>query len=149
MTMAGNTVYVQGNYVDVHDNAVVNLSIDKATLKVAEAEIKPSSDLAAASSLISNSDFMTLMDKAVNQGFCTRHDQRFCWKVKAEAAYFASLASHRFALSDRHDHDGDLAISWKPFEVLFGIENLRLAYNDYKQCKTTLRRKAEIDNLFR
>ena len=28
--MAGNTVYVQGSYVDVHDNEVVNLSIDKA-----------------------------------------------------------------------------------------------------------------------
>ena len=27
--MAGNKVYVQGNYVDVHDNEVVNLSIDK------------------------------------------------------------------------------------------------------------------------
>ena len=30
--MAGNTVYVQGSYVDVHDNGVVNLSIDKATV---------------------------------------------------------------------------------------------------------------------
>ena len=28
--MAGNTVYVQGSYVDVHDNEVVNLSIDEA-----------------------------------------------------------------------------------------------------------------------
>ena len=28
--MAGNKIYVQGNYVDVHDNEVVNLSIDKA-----------------------------------------------------------------------------------------------------------------------
>lgn len=27
--MAGNTVHVQGNYVDVHDNEVVNLSIDR------------------------------------------------------------------------------------------------------------------------
>lgn len=34
--MAGNTVYVQGNYVDVHDNEVVNLSIDKATVRVQE-----------------------------------------------------------------------------------------------------------------
>ena len=34
--MAGNTVYVQGNYVDVHDNEVVNLNIDKATVKVQE-----------------------------------------------------------------------------------------------------------------
>ena len=32
--MAGNTVYVQGSYVDVHDNEVVNLSIDKATVAV-------------------------------------------------------------------------------------------------------------------
>jgi hypothetical protein len=36
--MAGNTVYVQGSYVDVHDNEVVNLSIDKATVKVNENE---------------------------------------------------------------------------------------------------------------
>lgn len=36
ITMAGNTVYVQGNYVDVHDNEVVNLSIDKATVRVQE-----------------------------------------------------------------------------------------------------------------
>ena len=36
--MAGNTVYVQGNYVDVHDNEVVNLSIDKAgTVQVHDA----------------------------------------------------------------------------------------------------------------
>ena len=34
--MAGNTVYVQGSYVDVHDNEVVNLSIDKATVNGVE-----------------------------------------------------------------------------------------------------------------
>ena len=28
--MASNAVYVQGSYVDIHDNEVVNLSIDKA-----------------------------------------------------------------------------------------------------------------------
>lgn len=36
--MAGNTVYVQGSYVDVHDNEVVNLNIDKATVTVDGAE---------------------------------------------------------------------------------------------------------------
>lgn len=34
--MAGNTVYVQGNYVDVHDNEVVNLNIDKASVNLNE-----------------------------------------------------------------------------------------------------------------
>lgn len=38
-TMAGNTVYVQGNYVDVHDNEVVNLNIDKAMVKVEDSDL--------------------------------------------------------------------------------------------------------------
>lgn len=37
--MAGNKVYVQGSYVDVHDNEVVNLTIDKAgTVNVQDAK---------------------------------------------------------------------------------------------------------------
>jgi hypothetical protein len=36
--MAGNKVYVRGNYVDVHDNGVVNLNIDKATVSVDESK---------------------------------------------------------------------------------------------------------------
>ena len=37
--MAGNTVYVQGNYVDVHDNEVVNLTIEKATVQMEDSEL--------------------------------------------------------------------------------------------------------------
>ena len=32
--MAGNTINVQGNYIDIHDNEVVNLNIDKAMVCV-------------------------------------------------------------------------------------------------------------------
>jgi cytidylate kinase len=32
--MAGNTVYVKGNYVDIHDNQEVNLNIEKAEVRV-------------------------------------------------------------------------------------------------------------------
>ena len=45
--MAGNTVYVQGSYVDVHDNEVVNLSIDKATVAV-DADSKQIREVAVA-----------------------------------------------------------------------------------------------------
>ena len=38
--MAANTVYVQGPYVDVHDNEVVNLSVDKAGKVHVEAGIE-------------------------------------------------------------------------------------------------------------
>lgn len=34
--MAGNNIYVQGSYIDVHDNEHVYLSVDKAEVKVSE-----------------------------------------------------------------------------------------------------------------
>lgn len=36
--MAGNTIYMQegSNYIDIHDNEVVNLNIDKATVSIQE-----------------------------------------------------------------------------------------------------------------
>ena len=145
--MAGNTIYVQGSYVDVHDNEVVNLSIDKAMVNVQESTDNDIREKAAV--LTSNEEFMLIMRKAVEQGFCIQAGWQYKWKVKVEAAYFASVASHRFNLSDRKDHEGDVTISWIPFEALFGEKNLRLAYNDYNQCKTTIRRKSAIDNLFR
>jgi hypothetical protein len=32
--MAGNNIYVQGSYIDIHDNKVVNLSVDKGEVHV-------------------------------------------------------------------------------------------------------------------
>jgi hypothetical protein len=32
--MAGNNIYVQGSYIDIHDNQVVNLSVDKGEVHV-------------------------------------------------------------------------------------------------------------------
>lgn len=141
--MAENKVYVQGNYVDVHDNGVVNLHIDKATVALG------ATDSDKAQVLTGNNEFMQMMRRAVEMGFCRPDDWRYRWEVKMEAAYFASEASHYFNLSTRRDHHGDTAISWKPFEALFGLKDMRLTYNDYKQSKSPLKRKAEIDSLFK
>lgn len=43
--MAGNTVYVQGSYVDVHDNEVVNLSIDKAMVRLNDGSVNENEKL--------------------------------------------------------------------------------------------------------
>lgn len=152
--MAGNTINVQGSYIDIHDNEVVNLNIDKATVTMSEASpqahlLKEKGVGDAASVLTGNADFMAIMRKAVDVGFCVDESGRFRWGVKVEAAYFASVASHRLELSKKHDKDGDLMISWKPFEALFGLKDLRLSYNDYQKCATKVRRKSEIDALFR
>ena len=39
--MAGNTIYMQegSNYIDIHDNEVVNLSVDKGTVSIDKEEI--------------------------------------------------------------------------------------------------------------
>ena len=37
--MAGNTIHVQGSYIDVHDNENVYLSVDKAEVKTVDPEI--------------------------------------------------------------------------------------------------------------
>lgn len=42
--MAGNTINVQGSYIDVHDNEVVNLNIDKATVSVDKTTLKTPQD---------------------------------------------------------------------------------------------------------
>lgn len=98
--------------------------------------------------LTGNSDFMAILAKAEEQGFCTQDGWQYRWKVKVEAAYFASLASERFNLSTRKINGKKPAVSWIPFEALFGLKDLRTSFNDYKQCKTTLVREDEIDKLF-
>lgn len=99
--------------------------------------------------LLSNNAFMLIMRKAVTEGFCTEKGWQFKWKKKKEAAFFAAEASYKFELSSRKDHDGGIAISWKPFEALFDEEDLRLTYNDIQQCKTNVDRQHEIRNLFK
>ena len=98
--------------------------------------------------LTSNGDFMAIMQRAVEAGFCRQEGWRYKWGVKVEAAYFASLANERFNLSKRKINGKTPAVTWIPFEALFGLKELRTAFNDYKQCKTALVRECEIDKLF-
>ena len=149
--MAGNTINVQGNYIDVHDNEVVNLNIDKASVQVHDNETSSRQDDGAmerAKVLTENKEFVRILQKAVEAGFCQQDGWQYRWKVKVEAAYFASLANERFKLSKRKINGNKPAVSWIPFEALFGLNDLRTSFNDYKQCKTKLVREEEIDKLF-
>ena len=132
-----------GSYVDVHDNEVVNLNIDKATVSLQDGDAQE-----RAAVLTENEEFMAIMRRAVEGGFCVQEGWQYRWKVKVEAAYFASLASERYGLSKRMVGGGKAAVCWIPFEALFGLNDLRTAFNDYKQCKTKLVREEEIDRLF-
>ena len=142
---------MQGNYIDVHDNEVVNLNIDKASVQVHDNETSSRQDDGAmerAKVLTENKEFVRILQKAVEAGFCQQDGWQYRWKVKVEAAYFASLANERFKLSKRKINGNKPAVSWIPFEALFGLNDLRTSFNDYKQCKTKLVREEEIDKLF-
>ncbi len=97
--------------------------------------------------LTENKEFMAILQRAAEQGFCRQEGWQYKWGVKVEAAYFASLANERYNLSKRKIN-GKTTVSWIPFEALFGLNDLRTAFNDYKQCKTALVREEEIDKLF-
>ncbi len=137
-----------GSYVDVHDNEVVNLNIEKAEVRMDDGRCNMEDAESKAAVLTENAEFMAIMQKAVDAGFCTKDGWQYRWKVKVEAAYFASLANERFNLSKRKINSKKPAVTWIPFEALFGLKELRTAFNDYKQCKTALVRECEIDKLF-
>ena len=53
--MAGNNIYVQGSYIDIHDNKVVNRSVDKGEVHVDQTNdsmLGTSDDNAAATAAI-------------------------------------------------------------------------------------------------
>lgn len=108
--MAGNTVYVQGNYVDVHDNEVVNLSIDKVgTLKVEDNGanvIPPQLDTPHAHEL---------WEKAIAQGWVD--EQWHPLISRPDAALLAGRMAEVLKI------DG-----WKAFEQMWNRRNMRQDY---------------------
>lgn len=70
-------------------------------------------------------------DLAVENGLMT---DDYNWKEsKVLLACFAREMSLKFGLSKKRNANGIPQISWKPFEKLFGKEDLRGAYNDFQK----------------
>ena len=64
-------------------------------------------------------------------------EQGYKWKgTKQLLAYFAEQMSNKFNLSGKLDKEGNTTVSWKPFEDLFGVANLRSAKNDWMKVNT-------------
>lgn len=103
--MAGNKVYVQGNYVDVHDNEVVNLNIDKVgTLQMDEGTTESDETLLMKLSLcfkdedtarrfltsikeLDDTETVRLAKKYSNSGLCT-DTSKALWKLLSDAGLY-------------------------------------------------------------
>ena len=134
-TMAGNTVYVQGNYVDVHDNQEVNLYIDKATVQVGD-EVK--TEKPEVDDRLTSPAAMNYWKRLEEQGFVGHDCQLLPETSRRQAMYIADLFSDKLGLKAK----------WKPFETLWGISNL--AQEKYKMQETGSmpKRYKDIDKVF-
>jgi hypothetical protein len=110
--MAANTVYVQGSYVDVHDNEVVNLSVDKGEVHVGDHQLPEKEhvipEVLAGSELWHKVQQAGLVDA---DGLPT--------VSRPEAALLADMLAERLGIANK----------WKFFEKLWHRNNMRSDYN--------------------
>ena len=119
--MAGNTVHVQGNYVDVHDNEVVNLSIDKVgTMQMAEGWQAQKTDIPK---VLAESE---LWKQVMEAGLVNEQGQPTV--SRPEAALLADMLASRL----------DIANKWKVFEAMWHRNNMRNDYNTALDQKKSL-----------
>ena len=128
--MAGNTVYVQGSYVDVHDNEVVNLSIDKVgTLKMAdETELSKLTGNVSEQeipSCLTTPEAEVLWKRLRASGFIVRGGYGLTETVSAnQATYIADRMAVRLGITRS---------KWKVFQQLWGIKNMAQLAGSWQQ----------------
>ena len=110
--MAGNNIYVQGSYIDVHDNEVVNLSVDKGEVHVGDHQLPEKEhvipEVLAGSELWHKVQQAGLVDA---DGLPT--------VSRPEAALLADMLAERLGIANK----------WKFFEKLWHRNNMRSDYN--------------------
>ena len=136
-TMAGNTVYVQGNYVDVHDNEVVNLNIDKATVKVQEDQVKEGTQ--PLPEALATEKAMKYWKRLKEQGFVDASCRLMPGISRKQAMYIADLFSEKLGLPNK----------WKPFQDLWQLNNLAQEKYDMQEKGAIPPRHQDMDKAFK
>ena len=125
--MAGNNIYVQGSYVDIHDNEVVNLSVDKAQVRVSDNQV-----LAQASDVPEVLAESELWHKVQQAELVDAHGQPTV--SRTEAAMIADMLAERLGIANK----------WKFFEQLWHRNNMRGDYNTALDQRKTLKFQEQL-----
>jgi hypothetical protein len=110
--MAGNTIYVKGSYIDIHDNGVVNLSVDKGEVHVGDRQqSKP--QCAVGEELVDSEPWLKVKQAGLvdADGMPT--------VSRPEAALMADKLAKLLGIANK----------WKYFEQLWHRNNMRNDYN--------------------
>ena len=125
--MAGNNIYVQGSYVDIHDNEVVNLSVDKAQVRVGDQQV-----LAQASDVPEVLADSEQWQKVMQAGLVDADGQPTV--SRTEAAMIADMLADRLGIANK----------WKFFEQLWHRNNMRGDYNTALDQRKTLKFQEQL-----
>lgn len=140
--MAGNNIYVQGSYIDIHDNQNVYLSVDKAQVNVADRVRKDDVSLPEneekLSGVLASEEAMRYWKRLQEAGFVDERCQLKQDTTRKQAMYIAELFAERLGIGSK----------WKTFERLWGISNLAQEKWDFQQTGTLPSRSKEIDRIF-
>ena len=118
---------VRGSYIDIHDNEVVNLSVDKAQVKIGENDnIVNEPTQSELPDVLKSEKALVLWKKAQDAGWI---DERFHPLVsRTKAALLAERMSGLLGIQNK----------WKVFESLWSRNNMRGDYNDALGQKQSL-----------
>jgi len=140
--MAGNNIYVQGSYIDIHDNQNVYLSVDKAQVNVADRVRKNDVSLPEneekLSGVLASEEAMRYWKRLQEAGFVDERCQLKQDTTRKQAMYIAEVFAERLGIGSK----------WKTFERLWGISNLAQEKWDFQQTGTLPSRSKEIDRIF-
>ena len=126
--MAGNTIYVKGSYIDIHDNGVVNLSVDKGEVHVGDRQPaqgdrqQPKPQCAVGEELVDSEPWLKVQQAGLvdADGMPT--------VSRPEAALLADKLAQLLGIANK----------WKYFEQLWHRNNMRGDYNTALNQKKSL-----------
>ena len=94
---------------------------------------------------LNNDNTKMILQKAIDAGLC---DDNYKWKkTKRLLAYFVDKACEYLEISIGQ-YDGREKVKWKPFEKLFGIDNLAQAKKDYQREGQIPKGSEIVDRIF-
>ena len=128
--MAGNKIYVQGSYIDIHDNENVYLSVDKAKVNVNDNlndnENKEVPEVLASSEL---------WERVKDEGLVDENNMPTI--SRPEAALLAYMLAEKLGIGNK----------WKLFEKLWNRNNMRNDYNTALEQRKSLKFQEKLKNI--
>ncbi len=137
--MAGNRIYVQGSYIDVHDNENVYLSVDKAKVNMADKVEEEPEGGHKPDGVLASDEAMPYWERLQKAGFVDSYCKLLPGTTRKQAMYIAEVFADRLGIKSK----------WKTFERLWGISNLAQEKWDMQETGVTPSRSSEIDRIFK